>query len=203
MKNIFVTLFLIAAVSLVTGQGINGGFKIGMAVANMHGDDVEDFGQEAKTGLCAGGFIGFGLGNIVTVQPEILYTQKGIKAVDDGGWARFKIDYLEMPVVLKFTMPIQGTIKPYVMTGPYFAYNISAKLAIGDDQNRIERDMSDAVKDIDFGTVFGGGIDFELPVGKIVFDFRYGLGMITIDEPNGEQADVKNDAFSLTLGYAF
>ena len=55
---------------------MNFGIKAGLNIANMY-DDID--GTESKIGFCGGGFVTFGLGNLVVVQPEVMYTQKGVE----------------------------------------------------------------------------------------------------------------------------
>lgn len=206
MKHLYPILsavVMLVSASLVSAQGTTGGFKLGINLANMHGEDVEDFGQEDRMGLCVVGFVGFGLGNVVMIQPELLYSQKGIAAKEDVGEAVMKIDYIDIPVPVKLMVPVKGNVQPFFSAGPYFAYNINAALSFSNNGSQYEEDLSDEIKDMDFGAVLGGGLGFILPKGRIIFDVRYGLGLISIDEANVEAADVKNDAFSFTLGYAF
>lgn len=206
MRRTYLFVFIVASLvtaSLVSAQGTAGGLKLGINLANMHGDDVEDFGQEARMGLCVGGFLGFGLGNVVVIQPELLYSQKGIAADEGIGEAVMKVDYIDIPVAVKLMVPVKGNIQPFFSAGPYFAYNINATMSFSNNGSHSEEDLGDEIKDMDFGAVLGGGLGFKLPKGQIIFDVRYGLGLTSIDESDGEQADVKNDAFSFTLGYAF
>ena len=203
--TILFILALLVTISTTYAQGITGGLKAGMNIANLHGDDVIGPYYESKMGFCAGGFITFKVANIVAIQPEVLYTQKGTKQEEEfmgETWkATFNLNYLEIPVLLKVIMPVQGMIKPHLFVGPYFAYNLTAKLKMEYNGSFDEIDFDEYVKNTDFGAVFGGGIDFGLPAGKIVFDARYSLGLTTIDEEGFE--DVKNNVFSFMLGYAF
>jgi len=204
--TILFILGLLVTISTAYAQGITGGLKAGMNIANVHGDGFGEF-YESKMGFCAGGFITFKVANIVAIQPEVLYTQKGTKWGQEyeheytGTWS-LNFDYLEIPVLFKVIMPIQGMIKPHLFVGPYFAFNLTAKGKIEDNGQSDEDDIDEFVKDTDFGAVFGGGIDFGLPAGKIVFDARYSLGLTAIyEEVFG--FDVKNNVFSFMLGYAF
>ncbi len=194
---------LLVTISTTYAQGITGGLKAGMNIANVHGDDVEGIGYESKMGFCAGGFITFKVANIVAIQPEVLYTQKGTKWEEwyMGTWS-LNLNYLEIPVLFKVIMPVQGMIKPHLFVGPYFAYNLTAKWKPEYNGQSDGVNLDAVVKDTDFGAVFGGGIDFSLPAGKIVFDARYSLGLTTTYE-EGLDVDVKNSVFSFMLGYAF
>jgi hypothetical protein len=204
MKHRFTTLLVVMltiAVSLASAR-ITGGLKAGMNLANIHGDDIED--SKFKVGFCGGGFVAFGLGKVVVIQPELLYSQKGAKwqeeYIGETGKVTFKFNYLEMPVFIKMIVPVQGKVKPSFFLGPYFGIMITGPRGeLEVDGTTIEEDL-EGVKDTDFGVVFGGGLDFVLGKGKIVFDVRYGLGLTTLDE---EGADVKNNVFSFLVGYSF
>ena len=205
MKYSFTTLLFVLltiAASLASAQRITGGLKAGMNLANLHGDDIED--SKFKIGFCGGGFVAFGLGKVVVIQPELLYSQKGAKREGEfmgETWkATYKFNYLEMPVFIKMIVPVEGKVKPNFFLGPYFGIMITdprGELKV--DGTTTEEDM-EGVKDTDFGVVFGSGLDFVLGKGKIVFDVRYGLGLTTLDEEGG---DAKNNAFSFLLGYSF
>jgi hypothetical protein len=64
-----------------------------------------------------------------------------------------------------------------------------------------EGDIDD-VKATDFGLIFGGGLDFWAPLGKIMLDARYTMGLTTVYESDID-LDMRNSVFSLTLGYCF
>ncbi len=200
--TVLLVVLLCATLSLSPAQKITGGLKLGMNLASMHGDDISD--TKFKIGFCGGGFFTFALGHVVVIQPELLYSQKGVKweeeFLDETWKLTYKFNYIEVPIFVKIIMPIQGKVKPNLFLGPYFAIAITdprGELEI--DGMTIEEDLV-GVKDTDFGLVFGGGIDFGLKKGKIVFDVRYGLGLTTLDEEGG---DVKNNVFSFLLGYSF
>jgi hypothetical protein len=97
-------------------------------------------------------------------------------------------------------IPVQGKVMPNLFLGPYFGFTITdprGELEV--DGTTMEDDL-EGVKDTDVGVVFGGGLDFVLGQGKIVFDVRYDLGLTSLDE---EGADVKNNVISFLLGYSF
>ncbi|UCF71056.1 MAG: PorT family protein [candidate division WOR-3 bacterium] len=199
-------VLLFAALALAPAQKITGGLKAGMNLATVSGFE-DELGEDVgyRMGFCGGGFAAFALGDIVVIQPEFLFSQKGLKAEEtvlDETWTlTYKFSYLEIPLSFKMVLPIQGKVKPNFFVGPYFAMMITTPRGkIEVDGVSMEADLND-VAEIDFGVVFGGGVDFGLGKGKIVLDFRYGLGLTTLDETGTE--DVKNGAFSFLIGYSF
>jgi hypothetical protein len=201
-RSMLVIGLLCIVVSLVPAQKITGGLKVGMNLASNHGDDVED--AKIKLGFCGGGFVAFALGHVAVIQPELLYSQKGAKwedvFLDETYKVTYKFSYLEIPVLIKMIIPVQGKVKPNLFLGPYFGIMITdPRVEIKVDGTTMEDDLQ-GVKDTDFGVVLGGGVDFGLKKGKIVFDARYGLGLTTLGE---EDIDAKNNVFSFLLGYSF
>ena len=199
------TVLLVALLCITlypaSAQKITGGLKMGFNLASWYGDDVDD--AKIKPGFCGGVFGVVALGNIAAVQPELLYSKKGVKWEEAllGLKLTYEFNYIEMPVLVKMIVPIQGKIKPNFFLGPYFGITVTDPRGILEiDGMTMEEDLQGA-KDTDFGVVLGGGIDFHLPKGKIVFDARYSLGLTTLDEEG--EGDLKNSVFTFLFGYSF
>jgi len=211
MKRLIITIFAIVAVftlssASVSAQGVTGGLKAGMNIANIHGDNVEDV-WDSKIGICAGGFITCSLSDLFAIQPELLFTMKGSKAEGEveGEPAKLtmKLNYLEIPVLAKLLIPTPGTVRPSLFVGPSLAIKLTGKGKVEYAGESEEADIED-VKSTDFGLVFGGGVDFALGQGKLTVDARYTLGLTTTREPeDGEEVDVKNGVISIMVGYSF
>lgn len=190
----------------VSAQGLTGGLKAGMNIANIHGDDVEDM-WDSKIGICAGGFITCRLSDLFAIQPELLFTMKGAKAEEEVFGETMKVtmkmNYLEIPVLAKLSIPTPGTVKPSLFVGPSLAIKLSGKAKVEYAGESAEADIEE-LKSTDFGLVFGGGIDFALGQGKLTVDARYTLGLTTTREPEDEEeVDVKNGVISIMVGYSF
>ena len=217
MKRIIITIFAIVVVftlscASVSAQGLTAGLKAGVSIANLHGDDVklaEELGIEfsSKIGLCAGGFITYALNDMFAVQPELLFTMKGSKAEGEveGEPAKLtmKLNYLEIPVLAKLSIPTPGDVRPSLFVGPSLAIKLTGKAKVESAVESEEADI-EGLKSTDFGLVFGGGIDFALGQGKLTVDARYTLGLTTTREPEeGDEIDIKNGVISLMVGYSF
>jgi len=122
---------------------------------------------------------------------------KGTK--EDGGDGKIKLNYIEIPVLLKFKPAMEGNFKPAIFAGPAVGFLMSAKADDGEE----EEDIKDFTKSIDFGIAFGAGFMYMMENGGgITFDARYTMGMGTIDDTE-DDADVKNANISFMLGYSF
>lgn len=146
------------------------------------------------------------IASYVEVRPEVMYIQKGSKMSYMEGAdqvnLKVKIDYIEVPVLLKINILPQRTLNPYVIAGPYWAYRSRAKSEndIGGILTKV--DIKDETKESDFGLIGGLGLEFKL--GKIPknisLEARYEIGLVDIF-PGTEKA--KNNSFVFNAGICF
>lgn len=77
------------------------------------------------------------------------------------------LGYIQIPLVLRYDIPIKGKLKPRVLLGPSFAFNISSKNKIsGFGEYDGEYNIGN-LKTLDLRGMIGGGVSF--PVGKLKF----------------------------------
>ncbi len=199
--------FFLLAGQISAQPDIDLGIKAGLNLANFSGDDAQ--GLDVKTGIAVGAFMGVNFPGGLTIQPEALYSMKGSKDEGMGIELKFEFDYLEIPVLLKYSIPTPGMVKPALFFGPAVGILLKGDitLSIGDQSGTL--DAKDYLKSTDFGLVFGGGVDFSVGKGKIITDIRYTLGLSTVDDGFGEliewpqELDLKNSVISLQAGYSF
>ena len=196
MKRLILILMLI---SLFSGAALSEiltlGFKGGLNLSNMTGDDIED--NEMKVCFGGGAFLNIPVGGPFSIQPELLYVMKGyeFESTSDAG---VRMSYIDLPILAKLTIPTLGPISPNFFAGPYVGFNMSADVYLED----VEEDISDSLKTTDFGLVVGAGVDYSLLVGELTFDARYTLGLTSIDNTADEE-DVKNTGIMIMAGYGF
>ena len=180
--------------------------KAGVSFANMSLDpDLEGGDKQSLLGFAGGGHVQIPIGSgAVSVQPELLYIRKGFEFEESGATAKFQADYAEIPILLRYDIPAQS-VMPFVMAGPYVAFEASCKL-IGEDEGvTIDTDCDSTLGDTetestDFGILFGGGIAFPVGPGALFFDARYGLGLTDISADPDE--DAKHRAGAVMVGFS-
>lgn len=168
------------------------GIKGGLNIANLSGD-IED--NKALMAFGGGVFGQLTVSPTLIIQPEVLYMQKGTEEDVDGG-EKLKLNYIEVPILVKYVFPTEGSFEPCVYAGPVISFLMSAK--IGDE------DIKDFVKSTDFGVAFGAGAEFAVGEGggKFHFDGRYTLGLTNASDDDSDD-DVKNGVISVFVGYGF
>jgi hypothetical protein len=196
------------------------GAKVGISTSNAY--DVAEGWEDAidwKTGLTAGAFLNYAFNDNFSLQPELLYTQKGFGSalLDETDFFEadltLSLDYFELPVLAKYAFSADRKFRPALFAGPSFAYCSSSTLKISSWIFSGDIDFSSLTHTTDFGLILGGGFDYVLEGGTLVFDVRlnYGLTNVIVSgdfEIDGstetiEEDDFKNYSLSFTLGYIF
>ena len=203
-KYILLALIFTALTSVTFSQGMQLGLKAGVNFANVVGDDVD--GVDSKTGFVGGLFFMYQFNKLFAIQPEAYYTMKG--ATDEEAFAgetaelTISLDYIEIPILFKVLIPIENSpIRPSVFLGPYVAFNTTAKQKLEYMGESQEADIDD-VNPTDFGLVFGAGLGFPVGQNEAGVDFRYGLGLSSLDD-SGEDLDIKNSVFNINAYFGF
>jgi len=153
----------------VTGKGL----KLGFGIANISTEyaELNDF-LDSRVGFSGGAFLTYALSRQFAVQPEILYVSKGASKDFFFFNAHWNLDYLEIPVLLKFNLMPEGKLQPSLYAGPALDVLMASKFHIIDETY----DIKDYTKSMDFGLVFGAGLDYK----HITFDVRYALGLTNV-----------------------
>jgi hypothetical protein len=218
MKNMILVLGIIlllgvAASAQTAAVGVTGkGLKLGFDVAKINTDynELNDF-LDSRVGFIGGAFLTYSLNRQFAVQPEILYAAKGAEKGLFIFTFYWEIDYLEIPVLLKYDLVPDGSVHPNLFAGPALDILLSSKIGALDESI----DVADGMKAMDIGLVFGGGIDYK----HFVFDARYTFGMVNtvdadkVNKLTGAESDdfyylegdptVKNMNLSFMIGVRF
>lgn len=192
-----VTVPLTAQAQMGQGMDVKPGVRAGVDFMTLGGDDVDSDNLDRRSGFMFGGFALVDFTGPFAVQPEITYIQKGAEASNSD--LTRKNDYIEIPVLAKFQLPVSGPVSPNLFAGPTLGFNVTAELEDGDGNTQ---DLSDETSGTEFGFAFGGGVDIGLAAGTLMIDARYGLGLTSIDDTDADQS-INNQGFMITAGFAF
>jgi len=177
------------------------GLKGGLNLANLRGDDVKD--TSARTGIVIGGFLEYPLGQMLSLQGELLYAMKGAKWDLGDVEATLKFGYVEVPFLFKLRIPTDAGVRPFVLAGPGIAFKTSAKVEFDnvDTESSIERNVENT-KGTDVGLILGGGVG--IPMGSRLFSLeaRYEMGLMDIFDVD-PTVNVRHGVISILAGIAF
>jgi len=214
-KILIVLLVMLLAVSLAFSQfGIKGGINLGRFGGADKSLDPSDFDPSltnlpkvdptARLGLTGGISYKIGLIAGLSIQPEVLYTQKGsvyeipLPVALGGGSVKgtFKLDYVDIPVLVKFNLPMP-VISPYIEGGVSYSFLLSAKLKGEGPGGSNEIDMKDSMTKNDFSIIVGVGVELLI----LDVNARYVIGKTKIFKDS--DAKVFNQGIMLTAGLRF
>lgn len=197
-----VAVFALAGATQVDAQTI--GFKLGASFSNV---DVEPEDEDTKTltAFTGGGFINFPLGPL-QLQPELMYITKGTKIEDVGGEGKWKLSYVEIPVLLVLPLMQGASFSPYVLGGPAFAFEAACELEFSDGEvsGSIDCDEGEDLprKKFDVGGMFGLGFALPAGPGSILIEGRYNFGLIDISDSDVEDESLKHRSGQVLVGYS-
>jgi opacity protein-like surface antigen len=198
MKNVILTVVMVLLLGVAASAqqatvGVTGkGLKLGFGIANINTDynELDEF-LDSRMGFSGGAFLTYSLSRQIAVQPEILYVTKGAAKDIFFFNAHLNLDYLEIPVLLKFDFVPDGKLRPNLYAGPALDVLLASKFHIIDETY----DIKDYTKGMDFSLVFGGGFDYN----RVTFDIRYTLGLTGIVDA----ADKINEAIGSEPGDSY
>ena len=199
MKRIVAVLVLGILVTASSFAQIELGVKGGINLANMSGSGAPP-NTKTLAGFAGGGYLEISLPFLLTIQPEVLYSQKGFISEETLLGTNIKItgrlNYLEIPVLVKYSFPVP-VVKPSVYAGPAVGILLSAKATAEAAGQSAETDIKDQTTSTDWGLVVGASAH----IAVVTLDVRYTLGLTTADKTGSTKS--YNRVLTVMLGFPF
>jgi hypothetical protein len=195
MKTIYITIALmVTGIISLNAQdrknkatlGVKGGYNVSSVsfdgtseTEKLHGFHIGVYGESY-------------FGKYFSIQPEIIYSQQGYKIIDEDGTYTQKLDYINVPLMLKL-YPVKSF---FIEAGPQIGFSISHKETF--DSGFILYDTSDEFEpsNFDWGVNLGAGFKSD---GGISLGARYHVGQSDIYD----QDKPKNRVWQLYVGLEF
>ena len=185
------------------------GVMAGVNYATVEQDpEPTDIELDHRLGLLAGGFLDVRVNDVFSIEPEVLYSQKGAEVQGTGSNSDLegsvRLDYIEVPLLLKFWVPVSNSgFRPFLFAGPAIGFEVNCTLEGEILSATGSEDCDDTplvkTKSTDFGGAIGGGIEFLAGMQAVRVDARYTHGFTDIND-SGDAREIKNRAFAVTVG---
>jgi hypothetical protein len=205
MKRTYVIAFVLAFMLIATSASAVDmmlGLKGGVNIAGVYGEATNE-GKETRLGFIGGASLDFKVHKMFSVQPELLFANKGWKRSEGNDEAVWKIDYFEIPVLIKFHIPANEVADPYIYLGPAVGINVTGTLEVTEDGETDSRDFKDNLTSADFSIVGGAGVDIMVgEKGAVIIEVRVDTSLSTFDSAD-DPDDIKNYAIGAMIGYGF
>lgn len=160
------------------------GFHAGANISNVAGGADLD----SNVGLNIGASILFPLSGSFGLYVGGSYSEKGASGSDGPVTAKINIDYIDVPVLLRYAVPISGPVGVHVYGGGAISFEIdcdvgvelslalSETISVSSDCDVDELDLE--TETIAFGLMTGAGIDYGIGSGiDLVLDAFYNYGI--------------------------
>ena len=177
------------------------GLRAGVNFNNIGKDAKDDplIKAENKTGFHVGAVYNMDLIGSFSLEPGLYFSQKGFKLNDDDA----NMNYLELPVNVKFKMVDLSALAIDAHLGPFAALGLGGKLKDDNgDWPLFDKDEGDCNR-FDFGLQMGLG---AVILNKIYAGVHYDMSLTKINEADGLKKDnikEKNHVWMLSVGLNF
>ena len=170
------------------------GLKGGLNISYISNYYEEPTNPKSKIGFNAGVFYNQSLNEKLKIQPELLYSSKGMKYK----YGTEEFSYLSLPVF------IQYSIVPnlYIEAGPEISYLLSSKDKFNGNEDYYGEtiDNMEDMKKIDFGLGLGLGYNITNEFGV---NARYVQGLLDVYKETTEGDIAKNSVLQIGVYYKF
>jgi hypothetical protein len=203
---------LCASVPAASAQTFEAGVKVGLAVTGLpHAGEVVDqvvgaaSGESSsKVGITGGGYVRFPLTDKLGFQPEALFVMRGVELNETsaaGGTVSVRFNYLDIPLLLRYRATESNSTDPkivgYLLAGPNFGIRMSSSAKLDAPGNTKDLDIDPALKSLDLGLTFGGGVE----CGRYLVEGRFTAGLTDVASTTYVHADsLRNRTFSVLVG---
>lgn len=176
------------------------GFRVGANSSTIGGIDPANFGEGVKAARVMGfhGGVMFNIGGPnFSVQPEILYSQYGVKMTAGSDYLQLKYSLIEVPVLLKASFG-QPNLRFFVNAGPVGSYTTGGTITVqeaGQSQSG-KIDMTGSGR-LSFGLSGGAGVAIQAGPGAVQLEARYSY----LFSSNEDGTKLKPQNAMLSVGY--
>lgn len=203
--NRFSVVALLAALALPVSLSAQArmGLLAGVNFASLSGDDAAE--TQTRTGPVLGAALLMPLGGSLGLEINGLYSVRGAKASEDGIAVGLKLSYLEVPVLLRYTISGSDQVRPYLSGGVSMGLQTSCKVEAND--SFIDVDMNCSLFKEETGVEFtkfdallvvGGGLDFAVGTNTLTLGARYNYGLTDIVS----EGSASNRGITLMAGFS-
>ena len=208
-------LIALTIFGLTQANAQNFGFKGGYNYSSFNGDVAKDNTLKGLSGFYIGALLELPLGDVISLQPEVIYSRQGaawekdynVPILGKGNLKNdLRLDYLNIPVMAKVNLGplfLQGGVQfGFLVSKPEIG-NYIANVRIGSLLDK------DSYNSFDFGV--GAGLGFNLN-RRLFVEARYTHSLTNIFDPNdnlfktsliSNDNNFKNVVLSIGLGVKF
>ena len=191
------TVLVAASAHLVHAQG-SIGVIAGANYSTLNGVNSLD----QRDGTMGGISLVLPLGGSIALQPELLLATKGGTAGGSAGQSGVKLNYAEVPVLIRVGLPKGSLVSPHLYAGPYLGLQVDC--TVQGTNSKCDDVPGISTTSVDVGGIAGGGLDLALGGLVLSAGVRYDFGVSKVVEfkTANVRESAKNGTFALYAGVA-
>lgn len=181
------------------------GLRIGLNEASVRSDADALDGKGLKSGLNIGVTVGMPLGyySPLALETGLFYSQKGGKSdgklTADGGTGKFTYDlnYLEVPLVLRYSHFLNNEVRIEPFAGPYVAVGVAGEVKNYDQRRAFSSYDEGYFNRFDAGITLGCAVG----MGPAYAQVGYDIGLSNVGQDSFD--DTHTGCLTLSVGVNF
>lgn len=179
------------------------GLKIGANYSNVYDTEGEEFKADPKFGLATGAFVVIPISEILGVQAEALFSQKGFKSTGMLLGSKYEMtrttNHIDFPIMVS----LKPTPNLTLLAGPQYSYLLKVTNKFENGVTTIAQEQefdNDNIRKNTLALLIGADVNIEHLVvsGRVGWDLTQNNGDGTSTTPR-----YKNAYYQVTLGYRF
>ena len=170
------------------------GIKAGINYSNVYSESGDGYVADGKVGFAGGVFVSIPLSQLIGIQPELMYSQKGFKTEGTFFDGEITSSYLDLPIHLQ----IKPTENISILAGPQFSYLLSTKYELNGFSTIDEEELDDNNNRATLG--LSAGVDFTVQNFLISARGSWDLSKVNKDNSTSD-INYKNQLFYCNLNY--
>ena len=202
MKKYFIIIIILIFAISAQAQfklGVRGGVNFSFQETENSSFDIETMGMQQ--GFVAAFIYEKTVFSFLSIQPQLVYSQRGVLYKTQISYNSLAIDYLEFHPSIKLYVPI---FPLYLIVAPYAAYSFTASSQIDDEPYISETIGPDNILSYDFGITGGLGYLKTIRSVSIYVEARYEYGFMDINgQQNSNGLEIANFNRNLTASLGF
>ncbi len=141
------------------------------------------------------------LGGGIAIQGEALLVTKGADIPRTNGTDKVRFRDVEFPVLARLSFMDALPVKPFIVAGPSFGYNLDATIDPADPALP-KQDLKDVRK---LDTAFAAGAGARLPLGAmgLTLEARYSSSLSDVQKDATNAIPGRNAVFTFMAGLVF
>ena len=164
---------------------------------------------DARFSWQAGVLADLGIHRNFSVQPAVLWSNKGFKSTYNAGNGilikyTYEPVYVEVPVLALLKINVGDSFRIYGGAGPYVAFGVGGKITangsagLGNNESDIKYGNTNAadLKRLDYG----GSAALGVEIGSVLVGVNYNLGLANIYAEESP-TEIRNVSLGLTVGF--